>query len=123
MRFKYHDDLPEIDFERIGLIVAETADGSVLKCERDRDQEFQRSNEFISVEPGATPGAFGFVADGDAADRFLAQVPQPVLDVRGRDALHRGRLPKDIVIHTKVNADKEKFTSVSPPKSKAAKFR
>ena len=43
VRFKYHDDLPEIDpLERIGLIVAETEDGSVLKCERDRDQEFQQ---------------------------------------------------------------------------------
>ena len=31
-------------------------------------------------------------------------------DVRGRDALHRGRPPKDIVIHTKVNADKENLT-------------
>ena len=30
--------------------------------------------------------------------------------MRGRDALHRGRPPKDIVIHTKVNADKENLT-------------
>ena len=114
VRFKYHDDLPEIDpLERIGLIVAETADGTVLKCERDRDQEFQRSNEFI--KRGALVqrrGAFGFVADGDAADRFLAQVIPNLQgwDVRGRDALHRGRPPKDIVIHTKVNADKENLT-------------
>ena len=71
------------------------------------------SNEFI--KRGALVqrrGAFGFVADGDAADRFLAQVIPNLQgwDVRGRDALHRGRPPKDIVIHTKVNADKENLT-------------
>jgi superfamily II DNA or RNA helicase len=111
VRFKYHEDLPEIDpLERIGLIVAETKDGTLIKCERDRDQEFQRSNEFI--KRGALVqrrGAFGFVADGDAADRFLAQVIPNLQgwEVRGRDALHRGRPPKDITIHTDVSADKE----------------
>jgi len=114
VHFKYHDDLPEIDpLERIGLIVAETKGGEILKCERDRDQEFQRSNEFI--KRGALVqrrGAFGFVADGDAADRFLAQVVPNLQgwEIRGRDALHRGRPPKDITIHTKVSADKENLT-------------
>ncbi len=111
VRFKYHEDLPEVDpMERIGLIVARSPSGEILKCERDRDQEFQRSNEFI--KRGALVqrrGAFGFVADGDAADRFLAQV-LPTLEnweIRGRERLHRGRPPKDITIHTKVEADKE----------------
>ena len=80
VRFKYHEDLPEIDpLERIGLVVAENKDGDVIKCERDRDLEFQRCSELI--KRGALVqrrGAFGFVADGDAADRFLAQViPEP----------------------------------------------
>ena len=73
VRFRYHDELPEIDpLERIGLIVAENKEGEILRCERDRDLEFQRCNEFI--KRGALVqrrGAFGFVADGDAADRFL----------------------------------------------------
>ena len=48
VRFKYHEDLPEIDpLERIGIIVSESSEGEILKCERDRDQEFQRCNEFI----------------------------------------------------------------------------
>lgn len=111
VRFRYHDDLPEIDpRERIGLIVAETKEGEVLKCERDRDLEFQRCNEFI--KRGALVqrrGAFGFVADGDAADRFLAQVIPNLQgwEVRGRDALHRGRPPADIEIHTEVKATKD----------------
>ncbi len=98
--FRYHEDLPEIDpLERIGLIVAEAPDGTVLKCERDRDQEFQRCNEFI--KRGALVqrrGAFGFVADGDAADRFLAQVIPNLQgwEIRGQDELHRGRPPAEI---------------------------
>ncbi|MFW5858382.1 MAG: DEAD/DEAH box helicase [Planctomycetota bacterium] len=109
--FRYHEDLPEIDpLERIGLIVAESRKGEVLKCERDRDQEFQRCNEFI--KRGALVqrrGAFGFVADGDAADRFLAQVIPNLQgwDVRGKDALHRGRPPKEIEIHTRLGATKD----------------
>jgi len=40
VRFRYHDDLPEIDpLERIGLIVAQDKEGNVVKCERDRDLE------------------------------------------------------------------------------------
>ena len=111
VRFRYHDELPEIDpLERIGLIVAENEHGEVLKCERDRDLEFQRCNEFI--KRGALVqrrGAFGFVADGDAADRFLAQVIPNLQgwDIRGRDKLHRGRPPKDIDIHTEVEASKD----------------
>ncbi|MDA3963198.1 MAG: DEAD/DEAH box helicase [Planctomycetota bacterium] len=111
VRFRYHDDLPEIDpLERIGLIVAETKGGEVLRCERDRDLEFQRCNEFI--KRGALVqrrGAFGFVADGDAADRFLAQVIPNLQgwEIRGREALHRGRPPKDIQVHTKVSATKD----------------
>jgi superfamily II DNA or RNA helicase len=114
VRFKYHDDLPEIDpLERIGLIVAQAPDGTILKCERDRDQEFQRSNEFI--KRGALVqrrGAFGFVADGDAADRFLAQVIPNLKgwEIRGREQLHRGRPPKDITIHTEVTADKDNLS-------------
>lgn len=100
VKFKYHDDLPEIDpLERIGLIVAEAPDGTVIRCERDRDLELQRCNEFI--KRGALVqrrGAFGFVADGDAADRFLAQVIPNLQgwDIRGRERLHRGRAPADI---------------------------
>ena len=71
MRFRYHEELSEIDpLERIGLIVAENKEGEVPAV-RDRDLEFQRCNEFI--KRGALVqrrGAFGFVADGDAADRF-----------------------------------------------------
>lgn len=109
--FKYHDELPEIDpLERIGMIVARTAKGEVLKCERDRDLEFTRCNEFI--KRGALVqrrGAFGFVADGDAADRFLAQVLPNLQgwDIRGREHLHRGQPPKDISIHTSVNATRD----------------
>ncbi|MBA3710068.1 MAG: hypothetical protein H0W83_14760, partial [Planctomycetes bacterium] len=101
VRFKYHDDLPEIDpLERIGLIVAEDKTGNIIKCERDRDLELQRCNEFI--KRGALVqrrGAFGFVADGDAADRFLAQVIPNLQgwEIRGQDRLHRGRPPTDIV--------------------------
>jgi superfamily II DNA or RNA helicase len=108
VRFKYHDDLPEIDpLERIGLIVAETKNGMILKCERDRDLELQRCNEFI--KRGALVqrrGAFGFVADGDAADRFLAQVIPNLQgwEIRGRDKLHRGRAPTDIATAAKVHA-------------------
>lgn len=111
VKFKYHEDLPEIDpLERIGLIVAETKDGQILKCERDRDLEFQRCNEFI--KRGALVqrrGAFGFVADGDAADRFLAQVLPNLQgwDIRGQDKLHRGRPPADIVTSAKVHAHKD----------------
>lgn len=106
--FRYHEDLPVIDpRERIGLIVAEkTTTGELIKCERDRDLEFQRCNEFI--KRGALVqrrGAFGFVADGDAADRFLAQVV-PVLqqtwEIPDLDKLHRGRPPKEIEITTEV---------------------
>ncbi len=108
VRFRYHDDLPEIDpLERIGLIVAEDKNGNILKCERDRDLELQRCNEF--VKRGALVqrrGAFGFVADGDAADRFLAQVIPNLQgwDIRGQDRLHRGRPPADIVTTAKVVA-------------------
>jgi superfamily II DNA or RNA helicase len=111
VRFKYHDDLPEIDpLERIGLIVAESKDGTVVKCERDRDLELTRCNEFI--KRGALVqrrGAFGFVADGDAADRFLAQVIPNLQgwDIRGRERLHRGRAPDDIQTTTKVTAHDE----------------
>ncbi|MFM2089697.1 MAG: hypothetical protein RLZZ127_186 [Planctomycetota bacterium] len=117
VRFKYHDDLPEIDpLERIGLIVSETKDaqgnwtGNILKCERDRDLELQRCNEF--VKRGALVqrrGAFGFVADGDAADRFLAQVIPNLVgwEIRGRDKLHRGRAPKDIKTAATVTAHDE----------------
>ena len=109
--FRYHEDLPEIDpLERIGLIVTETKQGDAIKCERDREQEFQRCNEF--VKRGALVqrrGAFGFVADGDAADRFLAQVIPNLQgwEVRGRDTLHRGRPPKEITIHTAVEATRD----------------
>jgi superfamily II DNA or RNA helicase len=108
VKFKYHDDLPEIDpLERIGLIVAEAKDGSVVRCERDRDLELQRCNEFI--KRGALVqrrGAFGFVADGDAADRFLAQVIPNLQgwDIRGRENLHRGKPPADIQTTAKVTA-------------------
>ena len=111
VRFKYHDELPEIDpLERIGLIVAELEDGSVVKCERDRDLEFQRCNEFI--KRGALVqrrGAFGFVADGDAADRFLAQVIPNLegWDIRGQENLHRGRPPAEITTTAKVKLRKE----------------
>lgn len=111
VRFKYHDDLPEIDpLERIGLIVAETPDGSIVKCERDRDLEFQRCNEFI--KRGALVqrrGAFGFVADGDAADRFLAQVIPNLegWEIRGLENLHRGRPPAEITTKAKVKLRKE----------------
>ncbi len=111
VRFKYHDDLPEIDpLERIGLIVAEIEDGTVVKCERDRDLEFQRCNEFI--KRGALVqrrGAFGFVADGDAADRFLAQVIPNLegWDIRGQENLHRGRPPAEITTTAKVKLKKE----------------
>jgi superfamily II DNA or RNA helicase len=111
VKFKYHDDLPEIDpLERIGLIVAESKDGTVIKCERDRDLEFQRCNEFI--KRGALVqrrGAFGFVADGDAADRFLAQVIPNLQgwEIRGQDRLHRGRPPADIATTAKVVAHKD----------------
>ena len=109
--FSYHEDLPEIDpLERIGLIVAETEDGRIIKCERDRDQEFTRCNEFI--KRGALVqrrGAFGFVADGDAADRFLAQVIPNLQgwEIRGRDNLHRGKPAADIDIHTSVEATRD----------------
>jgi len=108
VRFKYHDDLPEIDpLERIGLIVAEDKNGNIIKCERDRDLELQRCNEFI--KRGALVqrrGAFGFVADGDAADRFLAQVIPNLQgwEIRGQDRLHRGRPPTDIVTSARVQA-------------------
>ncbi len=108
VRFKYHDDLPEIDpLERIGLIVAEDKQGNIIKCERDRDLELQRCNEFI--KRGALVqrrGAFGFVADGDAADRFLAQVIPNLQgwEIRGQDRLHRGRPPTDIVTAARVMA-------------------
>jgi superfamily II DNA or RNA helicase len=108
VRFKYHDDLPEIDpLERIGLIVAEDKAGNIIKCERDRDLELQRCNEFI--KRGALVqrrGAFGFVADGDAADRFLAQVIPNLQgwEIRGQDRLHRGRPPTDIVTSARVQA-------------------
>ena len=111
VRFKYHDDLPEVDpLERIGMIVAEAKDGTVIKCERDRDLELQRCNEFI--KRGALVqrrGAFGFVADGDAADRFLAQVIPNLLgwEIRGREKLHRGRKPTDIQTAAKVTAHEE----------------
>jgi superfamily II DNA or RNA helicase len=111
VRFKYHEDLPEIDpLERIGLIVAEDKNGNVLKCERDRDLELQRCNEFI--KRGALVqrrGAFGFVADGDAADRFLAQVIPNLQgwDIRGQERLHRGRPPADIATSAKVVAHDE----------------
>ena len=111
VRFKYHDDLPEIDpLERIGLIVAETADGTIIKCERDRDQELTRCNEFI--KRGALVqrrGAFGFVADGDAADRFLAQVIPNLQgwEIRGQDRLHRGRPPTDIQTSATVTAHED----------------
>ena len=108
VRFRYHDDMPEIDpLERIGLIVAEGKDGQIYKCERDRDLELQRCNEFI--KRGALVqrrGAFGFVADGDAADRFLAQVIPNLQgwEIRGQDRLHRGRPPADITTAAKVIA-------------------
>ena len=108
VRFKYHDDLPEIDpLERIGLIVAEDKAGNIIKCERDRDLELQRCNEFI--KRGALVqrrGAFGFVADGDAADRFLAQVIPNLQgwEIRGQDRLHRGRPPTDITTSARVMA-------------------
>ncbi len=111
VRFRYHEDLPEIDpLERIGLIVAENKAGEVLRCERDRDLEFQRCNEFI--KRGALVqrrGAFGFVADGDAADRFLAQVIPNLQgwDIRGQEKLHRGRPPADITTTAKVRAHKD----------------
>ena len=111
VRFKYHDELPEINpLERIGVIVAETADGTIVKCERDRDLEFQRCNEFI--KRGALVqrrGAFGFVADGDAADRFLAQVIPNLegWDIRGQENLHRGRPPAEITTTAKVKLRKE----------------
>ncbi len=111
VRFKYHDDLPEIDpLERIGMIVAETKDGQILKCERDRDQELTRCNEFI--KRGALVqrrGAFGFVADGDAADRFLAQVIPNLQgwEIRGQDRLHRGRPLADIVTSATVKAHED----------------
>lgn len=112
--FRYHDDLPIIDpLERIGLIVAQDKLGNVLKCERDRDQEFQRSNEFI--KRGALVqrrGAFGFVADGDAADRFLAQVLPNLQgwEIIGRENIHRGKPAKDVVIQTDVSADRDNLT-------------
>jgi len=108
VRFRYHEDLPEIDpLERIGLIVAEDRHGNIIKCERDRDLELQRCNEFI--KRGALVqrrGAFGFVADGDAADRFLAQVIPNLQgwEIRGQDRLHRGRPPADIVTSARVQA-------------------
>jgi superfamily II DNA or RNA helicase len=111
VKFKYHEDLPEIDpLERIGLIVAEDKTGNILKCERDRDLELQRCNEFI--KRGALVqrrGAFGFVADGDAADRFLAQVIPNLQgwDIRGQERLHRGRPPADIATSAKVVAHDE----------------
>ena len=111
VRFKYHEDLPEVDpLERIGMIVAEAKDGTVIKCERDRDLELQRCNEFI--KRGALVqrrGAFGFVADGDAADRFLAQVIPNLLgwEIRGREKLHRGRKPTDIATSAKVTAHED----------------
>ncbi|MFW5845114.1 MAG: DEAD/DEAH box helicase, partial [Planctomycetota bacterium] len=111
VRFRYHDELPEIDpLERIGLIVAELKDGTVVKCERDRDQEFQRCNEFI--KRGALVqrrGAFGFVADGDAADRFLAQVIPNLQgwDIRGLDQLHRGRPAAEIRTAAEVTLKKD----------------
>jgi superfamily II DNA or RNA helicase len=111
VRFKYHEDLPEVDpLERIGMIVAEAKDGTVIKCERDRDLELQRCNEFI--KRGALVqrrGAFGFVADGDAADRFLAQVIPNLLgwEIRGREKLHRGRKPTDIQTTAKVTAHED----------------
>ena len=111
VRFKYHDELPEIDpLERIGQIVAELKDGTVVKCDRDRDLELQRCNEFI--KRGALVqrrGAFGFVADGDAADRFLAQVIPNLVgwDIRGREKLHRGRKPTDIQTSAKVTAHED----------------
>ena len=117
VRFRYHDELPEIDpLERMGLIVSETKDaqghwtGQVLKCERDRDLELQRCNEF--VKRGALVqrrGAFGFVADGDAADRFLAQVIPNLVgwEIRGREKLHRGRKPLDIKTVATVTAHDE----------------
>ncbi len=111
VRFKYHEDLPEIDpLERIGMIVAAAKDGTVIKCERDRDLELQRCNEFI--KRGALVqrrGAFGFVADGDAADRFLAQVIPNLVgwEIRGREKLHRGRKPNDIQTSAKVSAHED----------------
>jgi superfamily II DNA or RNA helicase len=111
VKFKYHEDLPEVDpLERIGMIVAETKDGTIIKCERDRDLELQRCNEFI--KRGALVqrrGAFGFVADGDAADRFLAQVIPNLQgwEIRGREKLHRGRAPTDIQTSAKVTAHDE----------------
>ena len=111
VKFKYHEDLPEVDpLERIGMIVAEGKDGTILKCERDRDLELQRCNEFI--KRGALVqrrGAFGFVADGDAADRFLAQVIPNLQgwEIRGREKLHRGRAPTDIQTSAKVTAHDE----------------
>jgi superfamily II DNA or RNA helicase len=111
VRFKYHDELPEVDpLERIGMIVAEAKDGTIIKCERDRDLELQRCNEFI--KRGALVqrrGAFGFVADGDAADRFLAQVIPNLQgwEIRGREKLHRGRAPTDISTTAKVTAHED----------------
>ncbi len=111
VRFRYHDELPEIDpLERIGLIVAQDKEGNVVKCERDRDLELTRCNEFI--KRGALVqrrGAFGFVADGDAADRFLAQVIPNLQgwEIRGREKLHRGKAPDDIQTSTKVTAHDE----------------
>ncbi len=111
VRFKYHEDMPEIDpLERIGMIVAENKEGVVLKCERDRDLELTRCNEFI--KRGALVqrrGAFGFVADGDAADRFLAQVIPNLQgwEIRGRERLHRGKAPSDIQTMAKVVAHDE----------------
>lgn len=108
VKFRYHEDMPEIDpLERIGLIIAELKDGTVIKCDRDRDLELQRCNEFI--KRGALVqrrGAFGFVADGDAADRFLAQVIPNLQgwEIRGQDRLHRGKPPAEINTTAKVIA-------------------
>lgn len=108
VRFRYHEELPEIDpRERIGVIVAEGRDGQIIKCERDREQELARCHEF--VKRGALVqrrGAFGFVADGDAADRFLAQVLPNLQgwEIRGREKLHRGKPPEAIQTTTRVTA-------------------
>jgi len=111
VRFQYDEQLPEINpLERIGLIVASLKNGEVVKCERDRDQEFQRCNEFI--KRGALVqrrGAFGFVADGDAADRFLAQVIPNLQGwvIRGQDQLHRGRPAAEIRTSAQVTLKKD----------------
>ena len=73
------------------LIVANDKSGQLVRCERDRDLELTRCNEFI--KRGALVqrrGAFGFVADGDAADFVQSDLQ---MAVRGKGDRPIDRVP------------------------------